>query len=472
MLRELIQPQKTVVFIGVGSRSIRAATALLGRKCHIRMLERRSQQEFRQVFKGDRCPSDDQLSELGVIWGVDGEGLIAHLDGISCAILSPGVSLESSVVGTLSRHQIPMYSHVELDIFLEERDSVLVTGTNGKTTTAHIISSMLLHSPTVRACATSNPSAPSTSSALVLTASAYEIESSSELKPSVAACVNGFPVYLERYGTADRYLATLRKAFRGQHADAFRVINLDDDNTRTLHRGMRSQLIGVSRFESPAYRDDCIIFVRIFEQSLVVSDGQNQIQLQLPRWLGSELHNRYNAGVAVGTALALSVSEDAMQQGLLNTSPVQYRQNWSERGIARTPVCNDAKSTNVYATRAALEVSVGRYPGRKVVLLIGGVSVEGDWLSLLNDFRATISDVICYGVDAALLATYCDVAKVESTMAKSFGEAVEAGVQLVAGKGNRMLVCSPGCLSLDEFSSFDERGAAFNRYIELSPDIA
>lgn len=468
MLRDVIQSQKLVVFIGVGSRSVRAAKALLERQCRVRILERRTYEEFLQAWRGPSCPSSEQLCELGVIWAADGESLISHLDGVTCAILSPGVSVESSVVGTLSRLHIPMYSHVELDLFLGERTSVLVTGTNGKTTTARMISTMIMHASNVNTSPTSNFSSPSTSSAQVFTASAYEIEGSSELKPFVAACINAFPAYLERYGTSERYLMTLHKAFERQDAEAFRVINLDDGYTGALHRGARSQLVGVSRFDSPTLRDECRYFVQIGDGTINVNDLQSRIQFQLPPSLGFERHNRYNAAMAVGIAWALRVPEDAIQRGLLESAPVLYRQNWSELGVMNIPVCNDAKSTNVYATRAALEVSVGRYPDRKVVLLIGGVAVEGDWLSLLNDFRSYISDVICYGTDGALLATYCDVAKVESIRVNSFGEAVEAGVLQAGRGGNRTLVCSPGCLSLDEFSSFDERGSEFDRRIHLS----
>lgn len=466
MLEQIIESKRMVVFIGVGSRSVRTAQALLERKCGVRVLERRTEQEFRRTSRSAGCPSDEQLHRLGVVWGVDGEGLNDHLEGVSCAILSPGVSIESSVVGTLARREIPMFSHVELDLFLADRDSVLVTGTNGKTTAAHMISSMIMHSLRCSSCSTAQESPPAIASALVLTASAYEIESSSKLKPLVAACTNGFPAYLERYGTRERYLATLRKAFERQDEHAYRVINLDDDNIQSLRRGMRSQLVGVSCLERSAFRDDCRIFVQIAGQFLKVSDSRNYLEFELPPSPGLELHNRYNAGIAVGVACALQMPNDSIQQGLLASTPVAYRQNWSEFGDGGIPVCNDAKSTNVHATRAALEASANRYPARKVVLLVGGIAAEGDWLSLLSNFRESILHVVCYGADGALLATYCDAAGVKAVRVKSFVQAVEVGISQVSRGCDATLVFSPGCVSLDEFGSFEERGAAFDRCIK------
>lgn len=465
MLLEVIQSKKVVAFIGLGRRSTRAAQSLIARGCEVRILERRTEQEYRQVWQGAICRTSEELSQFGIIWGVDGEALTAHLHGVSCAILSPGVSSESSVVGTLSRREIPVYSHLELDLLLGEGDSVVITGTNGKTSTARMLSTMIGCPLGVDSQSGESHSYVSSSSALVLTASAFEIESSYELKPSIAACVNGFPVHLERYGSPERYLKMLCKAFEKQDEKAFRVINLDDVYVAPLCQGMRSKLVGVSRFDRPAFREQCCIFVQICDQSLVVSDVHKQVTFHLSQALGSQLHNRYNAGIAAGIASALHVPEQAIQSGLSEGMSVAYRQNWHESGPTRIPICNDSKSTNVYATRASLDVSVQRYPERGIVLLVGGIAVEGDWFSLFHDYRNNISRVVCYGADASLLATYCDVVGVESIKVQSFGEAVTAGVSRINSGNECVLICSPGCLSFDEFGSFEERGAAFDRNI-------
>jgi UDP-N-acetylmuramoylalanine-D-glutamate ligase len=96
---------------------------------------------------------------------------------------------------------------------------------------------------------------------------------------------------------------------------------------------------------------------------------------------------------------------------------------------------------------------------------MGGIAQEADWFSLVEEFRGVISCVVCYGTDASLLAAASRSGGCEVIVSSKFTEAVENARQIVIESSNQLLLFSPGCLSLDEFSSYRHRGLEFDALI-------
>jgi UDP-N-acetylmuramoylalanine--D-glutamate ligase len=208
MIREaidtLLKGQGKVLVVGLGITGIE--TALFLRRCGIEALcvEKSSQEEYleRSKFK-------DRLQELvskgiSLHFGIEGESVAAVLQGVTLAVLSPGVSLESAIVGTLRRHNVKFVSELELGIVLAGIPAIGVTGSNGKTTTATLIHHLLNFSG-IPSLLCGNVGTPVLSALspddvlrgktekykyLVVEASSYQLESCEVIKPKIAVFLN------------------------------------------------------------------------------------------------------------------------------------------------------------------------------------------------------------------------------------------------------------------------------------------
>src|SRR5439155_4418709 len=66
-----------------------------------------------------------------------------HLDGATLVVASPGVPEGAPVMGWVRKRGIRVWSELELGARLCRVPFVAVTGTNGKTTTVHLVESMM-----------------------------------------------------------------------------------------------------------------------------------------------------------------------------------------------------------------------------------------------------------------------------------------------------------------------------------------
>jgi UDP-N-acetylmuramoylalanine--D-glutamate ligase len=465
-LGKSIRRGQHIVFVGLGKRAVSAARVLRARGNVVCILEQKSLEHTRRAWLGDSFLSSAEISELGVVFDVDGEKVVPYLSEACAAILSPGVSVESAVAGILSRLMIPIYSHIELDMHLKNQESVLIVGTNGKTSTASLVATMTKYPSGQHNVWTPAYGKSTLSQYEIFTASALELEASQDLRPRVAACVNAAPAFLERYGSQDRYIATLRKAFDNQSSSDFCVINCDDPNSSMLLAGKPGSCIGISQHPRSKNWIKIDGLVRIEGRQLYADVFGETRKFDLAGGSWTDRHNVYNAAMAVGIATALGVPSEVIQSVLLTCKPEQYRQSWAVSPLSGVPVCNDAKSTNVYATRAALSAARSRYPDIQVVLIMGGIAQDSEWFSFIGEFRDSVCRTVCFGEDASLLAKACSCEGVDAVTVNSFAEAVRLGHQVASEEPKRLLLLSPGCLSLDEFRSYRERGRLFDEYLQ------
>ncbi len=121
---------------------------------------------------------------------------------------------------------------------------------------------------------------------------------------------------------------------------------------------------------------------------------------------------------------------------------------------------DDSKATNFHATEAAL----ARF-GTPVVLIAGGKSKGGDIEGFVRRIKHQVKWVALIGESRSILATLFGAAGVPHLVCADMAEAV-AGATASAESGDNVLL-SPGFSSLDQFSGFAERGAAFLQQIPV-----
>jgi UDP-N-acetylmuramoylalanine--D-glutamate ligase len=469
---------KRVLVVGLGISGIESARFLTRRGLKVTVVDRNAESRFREQSKFAEELPDIQSRGVEVVFGVDGERVAPHLHEIGLAVLSPGVPLESAIVGTLRRHGVPYVAELELGIELHHGKALVVTGSNGKSTTSSLIDHILRRGG-LRSYLCGNIGVPvisneellretqSDDSILVVEASSYQLEACAFLKPHVSVVLNISENHLERHGSLERYAAAKERALRLQTAEDLAVINADDPMVVSMARRSRASkaVFGTAREGELAKLSSTWARVSYDKNPLGVitvsrAGAREEYTTEHGRLLGA--HNRYNMAAAILVARHLGVSQETVQAGLDSFLPLEHRQEVIHN-LGGQVVINDSKSTTVAATVAALTTVLDLYPSSRVALMIGGLSKAGSWAPLLSCISGSRVSVVCFGQDGALLASHCRAAGIQHIVAPHLKEATAQALSLTVGGGVALL--SPGCASFDEFKDFEHRGAAFKAFV-------
>ncbi len=214
---------KRILVVGLGISGIESARFLTHRGLRVIVVEKSSEQKFREHSKFTSELLSLQVLGVEVVSGVDGEWVAPHLSQVGLAVLSPGVSLESAIVGALRRHDIPYVAELELGVELHGGRTLVITGSNGKSTTSSLIDHLLKREGgrsylcgTIGVPVVSHEDlryeAPAGDSLLVVEASSYQLEACAFLKPRVSVVLNISENHLERPGSLERYAAAKERS--------------------------------------------------------------------------------------------------------------------------------------------------------------------------------------------------------------------------------------------------------------------
>lgn len=463
-----------VAVLGLGISGVETARFLLEKGGVPVCLEAQSEEQFR-----GRSPFIAEVDELRrrgalVLFGVVGEDSAAYLEGVVAAVVSPGVPLTGQIVAVVKSRDIPIIGEFELGVELIKKPSVVVTGSNGKSTTVSLIhaawGAMGKH-----ALLCGNVGTPVIAFAgnvaefdlLIGEASSYQLESCSVLNPEVGVFLNLSENHLERHGTLESYLAAKLRLF-GRHDSSKRaVLNYDDLLVRSASEKIKSSVVWFGR-EIP---DDGFGVSIEYDTEL----KRDRLNYRLDTIVGSVdmvgsplkgLHHRYNAAAALAAFLVMGGDAEVFQNTVKSFAGLPHRTafvgEWDKR-----LVINDSKSTTPAATEAALRSICAEYPARPVTILIGGLVKVGSWDKV---FRAILEEgnhrsirVVCFGKDGERLQQWGEGAGIKSTYAQSVADAVKLLFDDSTGPG--IALFSPGGASFDEFRDFEARGDAFCRLV-------
>ena len=370
-------------------------------------------------------------------------------------VLSPGVVPAADLLRIWQERHTPIWSELELAARVFEGRWIGVTGSNGKTTTVHLIAAMLEQAG-LRAVMAGNvgaawsgflPAAEGT--VFVVEVSSFQLEYALGLRPTVAVLLNLFENHLDRHGTMEVYAELKARLFRNQTEGDQAVVNGDDDWARRIARGVRSNVI---RFGAGT---DCDF--RLESDHLACrQSGESEVILPLSEFPLRGRHNALNALAAAAAAHAFGAELSAIRRALRTARPVEHRIEYvtSREGIA---YFNDSKSTNMVATMTALDSFDG-----SVILLFGGRPKKESFAPLTGRFGRPIKKLIVFGGAVPKVMSELPAGLPVET-AEDIGAAL-ALARAAARSGDTILL-SPGCTSFDQFDNFEERGRVFKSLV-------
>lgn len=433
--------------VGLG-RSGQAACALLRR-------------EGIRVYASDHSDTPvvrdvaSRLAALGCAVQVGGHDL-ERIECCAVVILSPGVPPGAPPVEAALARGVPVVAELDLGArFMPGTGLLVVTGTNGKTTTAALMGHLLAAAGLGPEEAAGNIGLPLCTVAmrgesprwLSVEASSFQLHDCPSLAPAVGVLTNLAPDHLDRYPSVADYYADKKLLFRNAVPASRWVVNGDDPLALEMAAGAAGEH---ERFSLELRQAE-----GFFDRAAgwLVLRGIPLLRRTELKLLGD--HNVANALAAV-LALPKDADRDRLGEGLRGFRALPHRLE-TIREVGGVTWINDSKATNVASTRVAL-MSMDR----PAVVLLGGRH-KGEPYTALAPHLASARAVIAFG-EAGPLVQHDLAGKVALVRAGDFAD-VMARARRLAQPGDAVLL-SPACSSYDMFENYEHRGRTFRDLVE------
>ena len=353
-------------------------------------------------------------------------------------ILSPGVSLNTSVNRNhLIKYKNKIITDIDL-IFLQKNffKSIVVTGTNGKSTTSKIIHHTLKKNG-YKTLLGGNIGLPilnlniKKDHYLIIEASSFQLSHSKFICPDYALLLNLSNDHLDWHGNMKDYENSKFKIFKHQNKYQYSLIN-----KKLKVKFKKRNLLGK------------LIFPRLTNYQKVKSKIKNS-------YLISDMNNE-NMSFVFALIKLLGISQRSFFKSLKTFKGMPHRYEIFLKKKNCTFI-NDSKATSFQATKCALENT------KNIFWIVGGQPKKNDKLSIkkfkkdiiktyiigenVNFFKLRIKNdlnfFIAHSLKKAIIEIFKDVKKFRK-------------------KINTILL-SPASASFDQYSDFEKRGDEFKR---------
>lgn len=404
--------------------------------------------------------NDKQLSEKSTIvqdlvaLGAEmvlGSHPLSVLEGIEIVVKNPGISYENPVLVEAMKRKIPIVTEIEIAYQLVPELLIGITGSNGKTTTTTLTTSMLQESNrpvkvagNIGIVATEAAENLAEQEALVLELSSFQLQGTIAFRPNIAVILNVFQAHLDYHKTLENYKQAKFNIFRNQTEEDFLIYNADDDEIEEQVKTARAKLIPFSttkKLEEGVWTDGTSVYFL----------DEKVINLEKIVLVGN--HNLENILAAVAAAKLAGATNEGIERVLTTFTGVKHRLQFVDKVHGRL-FYNDSKATNMLATEKAL--AAFKQP---TILLAGGLD-RGDDLSELIPHFKHVKGLVSFGETKEKLEKVAEEANVPIILnAENVEEAVKVAYE--HSEENDVILLSPACASWDQYRTFEERGDMF-----------
>ena len=410
------------------------------------------------------------LRDLGAevrLGGHDVEAIAAA----DTVVASPGIPPGAPVLAALRARGVAWISEPEFACRFIASPLTIVTGTNGKTTTAALCAHLLREAgvdvalggniggglgPPASTLAAADPVA----DRIVLEMSSFQLAHIGDLTPDVGVMTNLGVDHMDRYVTVADYHRDKRRLFEAGDENTTWIVNGDDPAVLAMagdYPGSRLTFSLETAGSPGAY---------LSAGDLVLDPGGlggvagargpcRVAGVSDVRLLGR--HNLANVLAALLAASASGACAATAPAALRSFAPLPHRLEpvGTFGGVLWV---NDSKATNVAAAASAL----GSLDG-PIVMLVGGTDKGEDFGGLVSAMGGRVHTVVCYGAAGERAAAEIGVAVGRGVavrrVAGGFEEVVSAARS--AARPGDTVVLAPACSSFDMFPDYRARGDAF-----------
>lgn len=408
----------------------------------------------------------------------------AWADDFDLVVTSPGFRPDNPMLVAAANAGLPVWGEVELAWHVDRsgitgppRQWVVVTGTNGKTTTTGMVEAIMTAAgASVSACGNIGLPvldalvADPRSDVLAVELSSFQLYWAPSVRPAVGAVLNIAEDHLDWHGSMSAYIKAKSVALSGPIA----VVGLDDpvagilaatsDGARTV--GFR---LGTPHPGELGVSNGQLVDRVDWDQS---GDHSVVALIALDRVRPTGPSGQLNALAAAALCRAIGVGPEAVEAGLESFTVGGHRST-PVAVIDSTTFIDDSKATNPHAALASIRGH------RRVVWLAGGLLKGASVDDLVVAVRDRLAGVVIIGADRDIIAdAMTRHAPLVPTVTVVTGEdgpvnsadptavmarAVHAAWEMCVADPDTpdAVLLAPAAASLDMFAGYGVRGDAF-----------
>ncbi len=375
-------------------------------------------------------------------------------------ILSPGISINSSLASEAKKQGIEVISEIEVAFRLCKAPIIAVTGTNGKTTTTSLIGEMLkttvcdvVVGGNIGIALSHEVQRVNENGIVVAEISSFQLEGVRDFSPHIAAVLNITPDHLDRHGSFEEYKKMKERIFQQQSDQDILVLNYDDIIVREMAARTKSRVVYFSAknvLSEGFFVVDNDMFIKIngvTEKICGISDM---------KIFGS--HNIENALAACACAYFAEVSLADMAKVLAKFSGVEHRIELAAT-INGVNYYNDSKATNPESAIKALQA----FPAN-IILIAGGRDKNTDLSEMMSLAKERVDHLILLGEARERFAQAAQISGLQNIhLVDDLYQAITLAHKIAHPP--QVVLLSPACASYDMFRNFEERGKIFKETV-------
>ncbi|MDC0394531.1 UDP-N-acetylmuramoyl-L-alanine--D-glutamate ligase [Alphaproteobacteria bacterium] len=340
------------------------------------------------------------------------------------------------------KHHVSIISDIELVIRLQpESKWVVITGTNGKSTTTALTAHILQHcGKTISVGGNIGTSmaeldSPGINGIRIVELSSYQLEITPSLNPDIAAILNLSPDHLERHGSMEKYAAAKANAVQNVKPDGLIILGQSPNLQPLLPAKHTARLHLIMASDTP----------KTTHQNFALSGA----------------HNAENAAVAATICREFGATETDINEAILSFKGLSHRLELVasvEIDGHQIRMINDSKATNDAAAAKALASF------EHIFWCAGGLAKENSLPNCISEL-AHVEHAYLYGDSKNLfekelsgLIPITVTHTLEEATTKAFVAAKKA---VIENNSDSFVLLSPAAASFDSFKNFEERGKYF-----------
>ena len=375
------------------------------------------------------------------------------LKNIDFIIKSSGIKFDTNFLKIAESLKIKVISDLELFYLLfPNKEMILVTGTNGKTTTSILISSLLNDANIYKSGVYGNIGIPlfllNDELVEVVEASSFMLHNSYKLKPHIYIVTSLVSHHLDYHQNEENYYYDKLKIINNLNEFDYLIYNKDYEIINEYLNNLKCNVITYSLSDKTAdvyLKDNNIIF-------------NNQPTINLSNNIRKEDHVLENMLATFIVGKIYNINNELIENSLINFKGVEHRFEFIVNNNNNV-IINDSKSTSPMALSKAID-NIKKYENFFKIIILGGMIVDKNY-DEVNEKIKLADEIYIFGKD-----NYKFVKYIKHNNIFVFDTLDEIIFYIKNKKRNKLLILfSPSCPSYDLYKNFEERGEHFKKLI-------
>lgn len=357
----------------------------------------------------------------------DGNQTEYDFESEELTVVSPGIPPHNKLVSN-TKNLISEY-----DLFAKDMPfTIWISGTNGKTTTTQMLQHLLLDQNSQCGGNIGFPlaSMDKTKDLWILETSSFTLHYTNISKPNIYILLPVSDDHLSWHGSFEEYQKSKLKPLELMQSDDIAIIP--------------SKFKGYKTKANVVYYNDTNDLEKEFDIN------SNEIKFKEPFLM--------DAVLALSVSKIITKQIDYKKINSFHQDPHKIEEFLDSENRLWV---DDSKATNIDATIQALNT----YKNKKIHLILGGDDKGANLVPLFDEMKKYNVIIYLIGKNSSSLKELSNKYKIESVKVEEMSKAVQEIKKQYTCSNNSIAILSPAAASLDQFTSYKQRGEKFKEFV-------